>query len=196
MAAAAVGAVGVGDEELAARATQGDRAAFALLYQRWSIRVRRFALARLHDPDEADDVVQDVFVALLRCLPAYQGRSRFGTWLLGIAHHVICRSLRRERRRMRVPLAEIAELPAPLGAAGERRLDAVRALRSFGDTLAREASRAQLESFQLAYLENRPIAEVSTLLQRRPETVRAQLSRARRTLLDSTPGLADLLDVE
>jgi RNA polymerase sigma-70 factor (ECF subfamily) len=193
MAAAAVGVAGIGDEVLVERAAVGDQAAFAALYQRWSLRVRRFALARLGDPDEADDVVQEVFVALLRCLPAYQGRSRFGTWLLGIAHHVICRSLRRARRSVRVPLAEIEETAPCALASGERQLDALRALRSLAEILERHGSHTQRESFRLAYLENRPIAEVSSRLRRRPETVRAQLCRARRTLLESTPGLADLL---
>jgi RNA polymerase sigma-70 factor, ECF subfamily len=182
------------DEALAARAVAGDGDAFAALYGRWSIRVKRFAIARLGDPDEADDVVQEVFVALLRCLPAYRGGSRFGTWLLGIAFHVICRVRRRRRRVVQLSLADIVEPPAASVPSGESRFDAARTLQRCERTLEERAKPAQREVFRLCYGESRSVGEVALHLQRSPDTVRAQLWRARRTLLESTPGLAELLE--
>jgi RNA polymerase sigma-70 factor (ECF subfamily) len=182
------------DEALVARAVAGDEAAFGALYERWSSRVLRFACARLGDRDEAQDVVQEVFVAVLRCLPAYRGTSRFGTWLFGVAFHVVCRAQRRRRRTAWEPLAEVAERATSGATSGERRLDALRALERCATTLHERASRCQREIFRLSYGESRSATEVAQQLQRRPETVRAQLSRTRRTLLESVPGLADILD--
>src|ERR1700744_1333678 len=75
------------DEEraLIARARAGDESAFAELVTEHSGRVhgalRRFGL----DPDEADEVAQEVFVRAWRGLARFEERSRFSTWLYRIA---------------------------------------------------------------------------------------------------------------
>jgi RNA polymerase sigma-70 factor (ECF subfamily) len=182
------------DEELAARAAQGDQEAFAAIYRRWSNRVLRFAIARLRHREEAEDVAQEVFTALLKCLPSYRGESRFGTWLLGIAFHVICRHQRRRSRATLVPLTEIEETPEPNLPSPEGTLDAARTLARCADLLASRATPAQREIFWMHYGENRNTLEVAKRLRRSPETVRAQLCRARRALREATPGLGETLD--
>ena len=51
--------------DLVERILAGDESAFAVLHGRWAPRVLRFALSRLSDRDDAEDVVQEVFAALL-----------------------------------------------------------------------------------------------------------------------------------
>jgi hypothetical protein len=53
------------DDELVARIAGGDREAFALLYRRYRTDVYRFAAHVSGSPAVADDVVQDVFVAVI-----------------------------------------------------------------------------------------------------------------------------------
>jgi RNA polymerase sigma-70 factor, ECF subfamily len=181
------------DEELATRAAKGDQDAFAAIYRRWSSRVMRFALARLRNREEAEDVVQEVFTALLKCLGSYRGESRFGTWLLGIAFHVICRQQRRRTRATFVALDEIEDL-GEVAPTAEGSLDAARTLARCAELLASRTTPAQREIFWMHYGENRNTIEVAKKLRRSPETVRAQLCRARRALREATPGLAETLD--
>lgn len=47
-----------------------------------------------HPPDEAEDLVQGVFVTFLESLDRFEGRAQVGTWLYGILHH---KSLERRR---------------------------------------------------------------------------------------------------
>jgi RNA polymerase sigma-70 factor (ECF subfamily) len=180
------------DQALVARVLAGDERAFPALHARWSQRVLRFAEARLGNRADAEEVSQEVFLALLRCLPSYQGRSRFGTWLLGIAHHLICRAQRRRVRMELVPVAEAEAMPAP-GSLHEGSVDAARALERCAHVLEANATPAQREIFRLHYLESRSAGEVAKHLRRSPETVRAQLCRTRRALLAHTPGLVDIL---
>ena len=182
------------DEELAARAAKGDQEAFAAIYKRWSTRVMRFAVARLRDREDAEDVAQEVFTALLKCLPSYRGESRFGTWLLGIAFHVICRHQRRRSRAALVPLEEVENVAESHVPSAEGQLDAARTLARCADLLAARTTAAQREIFWMHYGENRNTLEVAKRLRRSPETVRAQLCRARRALREATPGLAETLD--
>lgn len=184
------------DEVLAARAAAGDAKAFDVLYRRWSPRVQRFALVRLRDRDEAEDVAQEVFAALLRCLPSYRGDSRFGTWLLGVAFHVICRTQRRRGRAALIPLAEAEDIADSGAPAVDDAFDAARALARCLDVLDSRTTRAQREIFWLYYGDNQSTLEVAKTLRRSPETVRAQLCRARRVLRDATPELAEMLDAK
>jgi RNA polymerase sigma-70 factor, ECF subfamily len=55
--------------------------------------LRRFGL----DPDEADEIAQEVFVRAWRGLPRFEGRSRFSTWLYRIAFNEAQRRLSRRR---------------------------------------------------------------------------------------------------
>jgi RNA polymerase sigma-70 factor (ECF subfamily) len=83
------------EHELIARARAGDQDAFAELVVLHADRVygalRRFGL----DPDEADEVEQEVFVRAWRGLARFQQRSQFSTWLYRIAFNEAQRRLSR-----------------------------------------------------------------------------------------------------
>src|SRR5690606_33021044 len=77
--------MGAEEREIVARMQAGDREAFGEVYEQYAQRVFAFALRRLRDRDEAEDVCQDVFVEVARSIGSFQGRSKLGTWILGIA---------------------------------------------------------------------------------------------------------------
>jgi RNA polymerase sigma-70 factor (ECF subfamily) len=85
----------VSDEELIARARQGDREAFGDLVERHQQAVFRAALVVLRSREDAEEVVQDTFVSAYRKLDAFRGDSSFRTWLLAIAWN---RAVDRRRR--------------------------------------------------------------------------------------------------
>ena len=72
------------DESLVERAREGDEAAFAALVRRYSPMLMR--LARMYVPTDAlaEDVVQETWVAVVRGLERFEGRSSFKTWLFRI----------------------------------------------------------------------------------------------------------------
>lgn len=89
-------------DELVARIASGDREAFARLYRECRPDVYRFALHMSGTPALAEDVVQDVFLAVIECASRYQpGRSGVKPWLLGIASNYVRRW---RHRRVFVPL--------------------------------------------------------------------------------------------
>jgi RNA polymerase sigma-70 factor, ECF subfamily len=83
------------ERELVRRARAGDQDAFAQLVMNHADRVygalRRFGL----DPDEADEVAQEVFVRAWRGLARFEERSQFSTWLYRIAFNEAQRRLSR-----------------------------------------------------------------------------------------------------
>jgi len=96
-------------DELIARVAAGDREAFGDLYRQCRPDVYRFALHMCGSPSSAEDVVQDVFLAVIRDAARYRpGRSGVVPWLLGIAHNHV-RRWRHRRVFSPLPDADSAE---------------------------------------------------------------------------------------
>jgi RNA polymerase sigma-70 factor (ECF subfamily) len=72
------------DQSLVERARDGDEEAFAALVRRYTPMLMR--LARMYVPTDAlaEDVVQETWVAVVRGLERFEGRSSFKTWLFRI----------------------------------------------------------------------------------------------------------------
>jgi RNA polymerase sigma-70 factor, ECF subfamily len=89
------------DFELLRRAAEGERQAFELVYHRYQQVVYRFARAMTGCPDAAEDVTQEVFIALIKELPRYDpARAGFTTYLYGIARNLSRDRWRRTQRRL------------------------------------------------------------------------------------------------
>jgi len=87
------------DDDLIARVASGDAGAFGDLFRRRRGDVYRFALHVTGAPAAADDVVQDVFLAVMRDAARYQpGRSSVVAWLCGIARNCARQRLDRDAR--------------------------------------------------------------------------------------------------
>jgi RNA polymerase sigma-70 factor (ECF subfamily) len=82
------------------RAKAGDRNAAEQLVAHLRPRVFRYVLARVIDPHLADDVTQEVTVAMLTALPRHVDQGRpFGAWVFGIASNKISETRRSAVRR-------------------------------------------------------------------------------------------------
>jgi len=76
------------DEQLAARlAATGDEAACDQLFQRFRRRVYLWCHGYCHDRDEAVDLTQEVLIKVFTRVEAFDGRSRFSTWVYAIARN-------------------------------------------------------------------------------------------------------------
>ena len=107
------------DADLVRRVTGGDQAAFAELYDRYCRQAYSLARRVCVDPEFAEDVVQEAFLALWRTPGRFDPeRGGFATWLLTLVHHRAVDAVRREavRRKRTVPGAdEVAERLTPPG---------------------------------------------------------------------------------
>jgi RNA polymerase sigma-70 factor (ECF subfamily) len=104
---------------------KGDHAAFEAVYRRYAARVMSFAYRLCGDRSEAEDLVQDTFVAAYRGREGFRGRSEMLPWLLGITW----RRRRDACRSCRPPALDLRESDLPTGATDGgvecRALDAV-----------------------------------------------------------------------
>lgn len=86
------------DEDLLRRIAGGDADAMAVLFRRRQANVYRFALHLTGCPAVADDVTQDVFIAVIRDAGRFEaGRAAVSAWLCGIARNYVRRRLSADR---------------------------------------------------------------------------------------------------
>ena len=91
------------DIDLMRRTTAGDRDAFATLYQTHHATVYRFARLMTGSTAIAEDIVQEVFLALMRDASRYDpARASLTTYLYGSARHHTRRRLLRNRVLVRL----------------------------------------------------------------------------------------------
>jgi RNA polymerase sigma-70 factor (ECF subfamily) len=180
------------DMALVARIRRGDQNAFAELHRLYHGRVLAFAHKRLSDATEAEDVAQDVFLALFRSIDRYEGRSSLLTWIFGIAHHEVCNRFRRRSVETTSFGDETYDVAAPAPSA-EEVIDASRVLRRCAETLQRAVSPAQRKIFALRYGAARSIESIARETGRSEGAVRIGLLRSRRALDTQASELEELL---
>jgi RNA polymerase sigma-70 factor, ECF subfamily len=174
------------DEELLLRIRSGDAEAFLGLYRRRQGAIYRFVLHMSGSSATAEDITQEVFLALLRDECGYDpDRGTLSGYLFGIARKLVLRQM--ERGRADVPLetdseeaftTELAIIADPLGDLTHR--EKIEALRRAVTTLPRRYR----EVVVLCDLEEMDYADAAVALGCPIGTVRSRLHRARGLLLE------------
>jgi RNA polymerase sigma-70 factor (ECF subfamily) len=72
------------DDVIVGRLRDGDEAMFAALVDSWSRGMLRAARGYVAGPESAEDVVQDTWLAVLRGVDRFEGRSSLRTWVYRI----------------------------------------------------------------------------------------------------------------
>jgi RNA polymerase sigma-70 factor, ECF subfamily len=96
---------------LVERARQGDSAAFGSLVEPWRGPLFGYIYRMVSLRQDAEDLLQDVFVRVLENIREYRGEARFKSWLFGIATHA-CLDHLRHKNRWRVEAQLIGEKEA------------------------------------------------------------------------------------
>jgi RNA polymerase sigma-70 factor, ECF subfamily len=169
------------EAELVVAAQAGDEAAFEELVRRHMRRAFGIALRVLRHREDAEDLVQDSFMAALRNIGSFEAGRPFAPWLARI---VLNRALNlRKSRALRltdaVPADAATTAPSPLEAAAAGELRA-----RLQDALATlpESRRQVLELFEIDGFTSREIAGIVNM----PEgTVRWHIHQARSALRDA-----------
>jgi RNA polymerase sigma-70 factor, ECF subfamily len=164
----------ISDEALMLAVKAGSRPDFEALFERYKEAVWRFYRRRLDDPGRAEELVQDVFLAILQGARRYEPRAAFRTYLFGIAYNLLLAERRSSVRRCAEPLPDDLASTAP---DAEGALWVRRALA----TLEPE----QREIVMLREYEGLSYLEIAHVMQLPLNTVRSRLFRARMDLRDA-----------
>ena len=145
-------------------------------------RVYRLARLYMKNHQDSEDIVQDVFVILLREIRAgkvFDSREHEKAWLI-VTTGNLCKNRLRKKRRTELPLADYDHLPVM----DRERFFLYEAILALPDNYK--------TAVYLFYYEGYHTDEIAAMLHERPATIRAWLSRARKQLKKELGG--DFLD--
>ncbi|MFO7280728.1 MAG: sigma-70 family RNA polymerase sigma factor [Thermoanaerobacterales bacterium] len=178
------GARDLGFTSLLALARQGEHGALTQIYRAYQPRILRYL--RAQEPDMADDLAADVWLAVARGLGRFQGdEGGFRSWIFTIARHRVVEHRRRQQRRRTDPVPdERLDHPVERGLGGDpawlvvERVGAQQAI----EAVVRELPPDQAEAVLLRVLGGFDVAEVARIMGRTPGNVRVLCHRALRRL--------------
>ena len=102
------------DEWLAVRCQLGERDAFDALIRRWHPPLASFVRRMAASEQAADDIVQDVWLRIVRGFPRLRDPARLRAWMFGIARRSLMDALREKYAApATVVVEEIAEIALP-----------------------------------------------------------------------------------
>jgi RNA polymerase sigma-70 factor, ECF subfamily len=179
-----------GDEYWVERVREGDRAALEVLFRRYVDRVYGFAYGMLRSREEAEEVVSDTFLRVLRFAGELRARESFEAWLLRIARNACLDRLRRPRL-LTLPLEELGDASALLLPADQVDRSGLRFLVEQALDRIPPEYRAALLLRDVQGLSAREAAEVSGKTE---PAFRSLHQRARRALRDALRGLDETED--
>jgi RNA polymerase sigma-70 factor (ECF subfamily) len=170
-----------------ARAQDGDVDAFGELYRAHAGRVFALCVRMSGDRAQAQELLQDVFVRAWERIGSFRGEASFGSWLHRLTVNVVLTAMRTDRRReSRVSISD--DLAATEARTGWRSGDGVRA--DPGTAIDLERAIAALppgarSAFVLHDVEGFSHSEIARLTGLAEGTIRAQLHRARKLLMEA-----------
>jgi RNA polymerase sigma-70 factor (ECF subfamily) len=175
-----------GSWDLVHAAQDGDRSAFARLYDKYVDVVFRYVLFRVGDRELAEDVTSETFLRALRRIESvsYQGRD-VGAWFVTIARNLVLDHVKSSRFRLEVATAEVDDSrPAESGPEQQVLSKVTRAallecVGQLGDD--------QRECIVLRFLQGLSVAETAKVMARNEGAVKALQHRAVRRLAALLP---------
>jgi RNA polymerase sigma-70 factor (ECF subfamily) len=176
------------DAELLARSSQGDDAAFRMLYERHVKAVFSFAWLLMNSRADAEDITQESFLVLMRKAAAFDPtRAQLRTWMLSVTRHLCWQYKQRSNRAEQLGVEPCAQDATVEQAAITSEIEwavrhAVQAL-----------PEAQREAIFLFEFEGLSLKEASSVLNIDVNAVKARLHRGReqlkRSLAEFKPGI-------
>jgi RNA polymerase sigma-70 factor (ECF subfamily) len=181
------------EQTLVQQAQRGDRDAFAKIVREHQGAVYGYLRARLMQVDDAEDLMQEVFLRCYLAQARFDSTSQLRPWLLGIARNTLREHIRKLKRRKEVAWTELClELEERAPAHDERYVEFVGQLpqcRGGGGPGARQA-------LDMHYAARLRLTQISEQLKRSEGAVKLLLYRARQALKRCLDGGEDRLSEE
>lgn len=94
------------DAQLINRLKAGDEAALEALMEQYQTRVFGMALRMTGNRQDAEEVLQDVFLAVVQKIETFRGEAKLSTWIYRIATNTSLMKLRKRPKVRAIPLEE------------------------------------------------------------------------------------------
>jgi RNA polymerase sigma-70 factor, ECF subfamily len=163
-------------------AAHGDADAIAVIWDRYAALVRSVLRGALGPDLVVEDLLQDVFIALVKGAKSIQEGAALRGYLVGVSVRLAALELRRRKVRRWVMLSPTGELPDT--AVLPRDTEGRQAIQALYRVLDQLGSRRRL-AFVLRHVQGMGLGEVASALKVSESTTRRELARARAHIVKS-----------
>ena len=170
------------DEALAIRVQGGDKAAFAVLMERYEGRLLRYGNKFLTEREDVVDIVQEVFISVYQNIKSFDEAQKFSPWIYRIAHNAFVNGLKKKSRNPFVMLdfdALLSHTVSEDPLQGEREQEEIQKMIDAG---LDQLSAKYKEILILHYLEEMSYREIADILEVPIGTVGIRIKRAKEGL--------------
>ncbi|MDP4000672.1 MAG: RNA polymerase sigma factor [bacterium] len=170
------------DEELASLIQSGDKQAFAVLVERFEPRLIRYSRKFLFGYEDAEDVVQEVFLKSFINIQSFDVKRKFSSWLYRIAHNEFINVIRKKGREPLSFFDPDTLFPHPVSRDNpESELDR-RQMEQLLDNGLKQLDPKYREPLILYYLQELDYQEISDIMRIPVSTVGVRLKRGREAI--------------
>lgn len=169
------------DNDLITQLRNGNKAAFKMLFEKYSIRLYQFSIKYLRDKADAEDLLNDVFLKIWENRLSLKTNTSFQSYLFTIAYNNIRqRFLRKSREEKYIQAFAEEYLIEP--SKGEDQIDYLQFVKRVNTIIDLLPARRK-EIFILSYKEELRTLEIANKLELSEQFVKNQLSIARKFVI-------------
>ncbi len=170
------------ERQLISRLTQGDPTAVDEFVEQYADDVYRFVYHQVGGlAQDAEDIVQETFVAALNAIHRFRGESKLRTWLFSIAAHKVADLRRRIGRKPEIVPLDMDTSLRMEGPNPEQAVEQLEARQRVHQALL-QLPLHYSEALFLKYIDDRPVREIGRMMKRSEKSIESILVRARRLL--------------
>jgi RNA polymerase sigma-70 factor (ECF subfamily) len=181
------------DEQIAELVQKGDVESFGILVERYEPKMTRYAKRFLFGPDEAKDLVQEIFIKTYVNIRSFDADRRFSPWIYRIAHNEFVNALKKKKKEKgNISLFYVDVLfPHPIARETADEGSSRREIKEVLDGSLDKLDPKYRETLVLYYLEDMDYKEIAEVLRIPVSTVGVRLQRGKallRKLVDEKEG--------
>lgn len=172
-----------------------DRSSLGVIYERYRRRVLDRARFMVGDPDDAEDLTQEVFLKLFRNAAKYKQQRAFAAWFKVLTYNTVIDELRRLKVLRQVPLPGDAETPLPDLSDSENAIRDKQLFEVLHDRLMELLERIHPEEklmLLMKYRDDIPVKTIAVSMGLGESAVKMRLRRARKKVLELDKGMPAL----
>ena len=170
------------DEEIARLVQSGKTELFGVLIERYEAKMKRYARRFLFDYEEAEDLVQEVFLKVYINIQNFKTSKKFSSWLYRIAHNEFINAIKKKGKEP-IPFFD-SDLLFPHPVSKEDTIEKIdkTELRIMLDKYLNKLKPKYRESIVLYYFEELSYQEIADVLHIPTATVGIRLRRGKKIM--------------
>jgi len=173
----------VNDKELLDQIADHKESAMEVFYKKYSGIVYAFAFKTLHNPVDANEIVNEVMMEVWKKAHTFAGKSTIKTWLLSITHHKSVDLVRKNVRHDHEDESHIDEQSPDNISCSLLDLEVASENNAHVKTCVNELANGHRQVVHLTFFEGLSYPEISTILEIPQGTVKTRMLHAKKQLL-------------